>query len=397
MRKITGAVFGAARSGIGSECLAECVAEREPNVVRFLRSDRYVADHLGDLREWTSYTDVSREERSAYYTGAWRLFRNIAEIVPRDELLAEDLEGSTDVYALLKEAGKPGAAVLKALEGGVQTQREAFDDSDGDGLINLRERLLGLDPTRWDTDGDGWWDSAPEQRPQFAIPLSGDGTPACLPWVSGTGATQLVSGGNARGFDLGAAAFLAADDTLLYPYDPTGMRGGYYVAPKVESPKPNPFCGWSVAATVIVEGGKSIGDLTPLTVALDRARRDYEAQLGPSQRVVVIISPDRDHLTLSSRGLSSFKNVEIPLGEVRKSLGNVERVDHLAAQVLAMHWLAQMGHRSDGDAGLGNALREHIRGKGPVIGDTYRGEIKKWQRKVQKCGSWEAFLAGTCT
>lgn len=91
-----------------------------------------------------------------------------------------------------------GAKIRAVLDGGAASQRAALQDEDLDALSDLYEALAGTDPTRWDTDGDGWWDGATPVP--GAVPLPRNGRPVCLAEVPrGTARVVVEYGGQLGG------------------------------------------------------------------------------------------------------------------------------------------------------------------------------------------------------
>lgn len=167
-----------------ADLLADCIATRLPALELLDPDPGDNLDHLPDLRRWTQSQSVHTSqlqdrERAHAYLGSSRLLRVIATIVPREQLWPRD--GSLrwrDLEDLLEAAGPHGAIVLDVLSGGAERQAEALTDHDRDGLPWLAEILGATDPDAWDSDGDGWWDGAP-QAPAGSVPLPPDGSAVC--------------------------------------------------------------------------------------------------------------------------------------------------------------------------------------------------------------------------
>jgi hypothetical protein len=167
-----------------ADLLADCIAMKLPALDLLDPDPGDDLASLPDLRRWTHprgahSSRLLDRERADAYLGASRLMRVIATLVPQERLWPED--GTLrwrDLEKMLEEAGPRGAIVLDVLHGGAERQAHALSDQDRDGMPWLAEILLGTDPDRWDSDGDGWWDGAP-RVPVGAVPLPPDGTAVC--------------------------------------------------------------------------------------------------------------------------------------------------------------------------------------------------------------------------
>ena len=380
-----------------AELLSACIAERLPDRVRFERADDYIADHLPDLKAWEDYTEISQRQLHAAYTGAWRLFAIVGAIVPRDRIFARGLRTWEDLDALLASSGSGGRLVIDALAGGAESQRRAFDDPDRDGIENLLERIGGSDPDRWDTDGDGWWDGAPD-APRGAIPLARDGTTACLPRVSSSGMTRVDFGGSLRGTDLEEMSTLAEGNTRIQMgRDQFARRGGYYAQVVGSDLVPNPRCTWTVDATVLVQGDKGFDDLPRFSDAVARAQQRFEERFGPtSHRLVVSVDPEDDRIHNTKVFERAITEVTVAAKLLERALqSGDEALAELAHHAVALHQLADSALPAE--PALASALREHVLGrKGPTYGDAYRGDVKRWHRRAKACGGWNALIEDDC-
>jgi hypothetical protein len=66
--------------------------------------------------------------------------------------------------------------------------------------------------------------------------------------------------------------------------------------------------------------------------------------------------------------------------------------------VAVLHRLAESKASFAVSAAFVNAVREDLqRGRGPIFGEAWRGEIKRWQRAAARCGSWAALLDQECS
>ena len=164
-----------------TDLLADCIAEQAPE--RFpKRGERPVAlKNLEDLRTWQNQSCLRDACGPGYFVSA-ALMREAAKIVPRTSLWR--LDWTWDAFhQLLDEAG--GQVLWAVVEGGLATQRAAFEDLDGDGLTRLQELALGTDPLRADSDGDGFFDGVTLDLAMDAIPLPTDSSPVCLGLAAG--------------------------------------------------------------------------------------------------------------------------------------------------------------------------------------------------------------------
>lgn len=188
-----------------AELLADCMVLQHPGLAPLQWDDGRALVAMPDLRSWDSQDDhgpsVNPFMRTDAYLGAGRLVRLAALILPERALWPErDAVDWLDLDAMLADAGQPGELLRQVLRADAETQRRALSDEDQDGLPEVGERMFGTDPTRFDTDGDGWWDGA--EVPVGVLPLPFDGTPVCSGWATGPdgGSASLRVGGNLRGW-----------------------------------------------------------------------------------------------------------------------------------------------------------------------------------------------------
>jgi hypothetical protein len=92
--------------------------------------------------------------------------------------------------------------IWEDLHGLDSTVNDAYTDTDGDGLFNIAEFLIGTDPSNWDTNGDGEGDGVSvvamrdplvsySQAPQFYL-ANDVSNPYEIRWESEVGFTYVV-------------------------------------------------------------------------------------------------------------------------------------------------------------------------------------------------------------
>ncbi|MFN7145644.1 MAG: hypothetical protein ACK4YP_17845, partial [Myxococcota bacterium] len=269
--------------------LEACISRRDP--ARF-PADPPRTDGLAtlvDLREWTN-GDADRVSRSAGYTASERMFAMLAEVVPERDLWRSEWTWES-FDAVLAEAGRTGDLLRSSLAGGVVTQRVILRDIDEDGILGLRERLDGTDPGAWDTDGDGWWDGAPEDVRARGVRLPSGYAAVCAGWAAGPlGATIVARGGRGRREDGVPAVLLdgarAKDQTMPITVPPGASIGlsmrqegeGWGLVDGVGLQKDR-RCWTNHGWTVFVASGHEAA-LAPFVAALQRADTRVAAEVG---------------------------------------------------------------------------------------------------------------------
>lgn len=281
-----------------AELLADCMTRRRPGLAPLQWDDGRDVLAMPRLQSWTTGHEheplVLGDARTDAYIGAARFVRTAAEVVdPRLLWSPEGLDWS-GLETLLSAAGERGEALLALLEADVQTQRHQLSDHDRDGRPAVSERLNQTDPTRWDSDGDGWWDGA--RPPAGAVPVALDGSPICL----GVGAgdtparARIVTGGDLRGVPLPGVRPLGdvADDgsILLGPGQPLVARwalptndvsGGLWVSAAGEL-EASSACQTTALATVWSLDGRHSSLVAVLTDAIDEAAETAAHVWGPA-------------------------------------------------------------------------------------------------------------------
>ncbi len=159
-----------------TELLVECIGRAQPHLGLEPRDEFRPSDALTiDLIAWDNADDYTDEFNLAGYDGSVRLMRLAAAIVPETSLWPADLTvvqdwswfwrtiatavPAGDVHQAALDAAGPSALLL---------------DIDGDSLPTGTELEVGLDPWKWDTDGDGWYDGAVPVEDATPIPLTGE-------------------------------------------------------------------------------------------------------------------------------------------------------------------------------------------------------------------------------
>jgi len=383
-----------------AELLAECVARAVPDVVPYLFDAFPSLEPMPDLRTWTheSQGRLSPEQVSAAYTGSLRLFEAIGEGVPQERLFAAGAMSWAEVDRLLAEVGTPAEPILAALGGGAEAQRAALEDVDQDGLSALREEMRGTDPELWDTDGDGWWDGAPEERPEGALPVPRDGTPVCPPRWSPDGKHRFVWGGTLRGHALDArvASFGGHQAHIWVPEAASRNPGGLWFEIVGVGLEPSPGCAVSEWRTLRAFRGAldHLGTVDQaLEQALAAARRVHGA---PPARLVVDLG-GKETFSLREGG---FVTVVLSESDLDWAVKEPARLELLAGFVVARHWLhsAGFGRQLAEEPSLiaafhGTWSEARIPSRLAYVSSGAAAEIT---RSVEGCGGWASWLGGGC-
>ncbi|MCB9691331.1 MAG: hypothetical protein H6736_05885 [Alphaproteobacteria bacterium] len=199
-----------------AELLADCIVHHAPGIAPLQWDDGRELPNLPDLRGWDAGDglgpSVNPLQRTDAYVGAARLVRLAGLVLPEGALWPEE-DGLDwlDLDALLAEAGSPAQPLRDLLRAPGPEMGRALSDRDHDGLPELGEKMFNTDPTRFDSDGDGWWDGAGASA--GARPLPFDGTPTCTGWATppSGGTVTLRTGGNLRGAPAPVAALRVGD------------------------------------------------------------------------------------------------------------------------------------------------------------------------------------------
>ena len=354
----------------------------------------YMAD-LDEMPELMAWDGQDLDTLASAREGALRLFL----------ALEQDL-GAETVYGLGRweevDAQLGSASPIRALAGSAEAQREALSDPDHDGWPSLYEELRGWDPQAWDSDGDGWWDGAPEGIPEGAVLLPRDGSAICLERIPAEAEhVTLTYGGQLRGTPVHGKVrhgFRVAAP-LLESRDWQRRPGGVYAVVSGEGLVDNPACALSEGLTVRDETKRYPKLNAALVEPMQAAMAALDELLGPS--------PDRLNVTLVDTATpyvrrsqvnpeSGLPAVEIPVGlgnEARKK----ERLDLVAAQAAALFRMAEVERLADPGAAAawGHWLTGHKVPNTPALNAT-RSEVKAWLKRVEACG-WEELRDRPCT
>jgi hypothetical protein len=381
--------------------LGACISERDP--AHFPpekpRTDSLVG--LVELRLWENF-DGDTASRQAGYTASERMFALLAEVVPRERLWRAYWTWA-EFDVVLGEAGTVGSELRSALAGGVDAQRAMLADLDGDGILGLRERLAGTDPTRWDSDGDGWWDGAPDELRARAVRLPA-GAPVCSGWAAGPlGATVSVRGGTstkegqvpivlidgAQAKDQSAPVRVPARGSIALARNHSGDGWGLVSGNGLVKDE---RCWSNESWTVFVSPGHEAA-LAPFTAALGLADARVTADLGraTSRRFVRLGEPFPP--------VSSVRATRVPDGWLARAAAG--EWDYVAAYVVAKERLPESALLEvvPGDTALFEAYARTLVPRPPEVLLTAleEGEVEDWTDRAAACqGGWPALLRETC-
>jgi hypothetical protein len=386
-----------------ADLLADCVVSRVPGLAPYDPDPGTELTAMPDLRRWGNphddhgLVDIDSARRDAYL-GSARLARVLATVVDARTLWPE---GGTlrwrDVERILEEAGPRGAMVLGVIEGNAAQQRDALSDRDRDGVPWLSEVLAGTNPDRWDSDGDGWWDGAPEVPSVAAVPVPPDGTPVCAGLAGGPhgGTVQVLYAGEIRGAPtpwvaVQAGAVLVDGDArtgvpvppdrpvLLSLGGPVERHtGGTWAMAGGQGLVVDWSCRSTPRWTVWVEDPLAAPMLDSFAAALDEHVRRADAILGHAapRRIVVVLGAHHAGID-----------------------GGTVHPDALAGLAVAVHrvWLADAAvHSWDAAEGLARALVDDPPDLAFVAIDLKDAE--KWAETASSCPEgWEGVLQGAC-
>jgi hypothetical protein len=306
-----------------TELLADCVVTRRPGLAPLQWDDGHELHRMPDLKSWSNNFDhgpsISADVRTDAYLGAARLVRTAALLIPEQAWWPDQQMTWADFKDLLLLAGEEGAQVISLFEAPVKDQRAALADADLDGLPHLAEDILGTDPSKWDSDGDGWWDGSVTGAPMRAVAVPFDGTPVCT-GLSATGPVRILSGGNLRGGSLPKAHIRAGHrfglSMEVAPRTPVlvelhGARnrvsGGMWAAVEGTDLEVDDRCVMTKRGTVWVERAELAAALPRFLEELERAALKADERWGPAtQRIAVylggpITSVDNEVILLGNR------------------------------------------------------------------------------------------------
>jgi hypothetical protein len=299
-----------------------------------------------------------------------------------------------ELQRLVDAQPPPADRVSAVLHGTVEQLRDALADPDGDGSTNIEEDLAGTSREHWDTDGDGWWDGAPEERPEHAVPLPRDGSWICFATVPALGSSfEIQLGGFLDGQAVPDPLPLEgpAWTHVSFEKELTPWEGGAWAAPVLDKGGvANPHCGLRLYATAVSEialGPK----LERLADALDAALRSAAGIIEvDGRRVVLEVRTGSAKLARAGRE-----------GEERVTIGaeSLELADlsAVAQQAVALQVLGAVHGPRDAAAALAFAedlsgrrfAQSHVAAISPEAGP--------WRRAVRACTTgWKGILAAHC-
>jgi len=277
-----------------AELLADCIVSHDLGLAPLQFDDGRDLVAMSDLRAWAIAAEgeplAMDGARTDAYLGAARLLRTATSVIGTDVLWGRDPVTWSSVEAALEAAGAPAASVLEVVRADPATQRMALADADRDGLTDLHEALLGTDPTRFDSDGDGWWDGALE-RPVDALAVPLDGTPTCTAAAPGA---EALPGGNLRGLDVPELALTSlASGVSLLALDGSSMgtSGGLWA--QVTGSAPVAGCATTPRRMVAATTPEAVVHTEAVAQRLDAALDAVEGRFGPSPtRTAVLLGGD---------------------------------------------------------------------------------------------------------
>ncbi len=380
-----------------AELVADCVAEQLGQDYAVIGGEYLILGCLPDLRTWDPWKDETLCARAAGYLAARRLFRVGARLVGREALLDPRLEHWNAVAKVLRTDPR-GEDLADLVEAGPKALAGALDDEDLDGVLAFEEGLAGSDATRWDTDGDGWWDGAPVSRPDGAIPLRRGARGVCLPRVpAGTvSSVPIESGGRVGGvlnprLDTDTVLF---DHAIRFPDGWWTSPGGLWVRPAGATVDmvANPHCGQTTNVTFVT------------SLALDPSPADFAAAYEAVAPAVygalgLRYGPTRVSHNPNARWVSVHcRSKDCELALPGKYYGARTMVA-LATQGAAFLAMTDAGHPDDlGAAGALALLRDQFpEALQPNLLGAVASEAAPIQKRVAACESgWPGIIERRC-
>jgi hypothetical protein len=164
-----------------AQVLAECIAQR---LGLHAGTGPSLPDAVPDLRSW-SPQEATPDERTAGYELSRRLARTRLLLFGPGAVWGTSAPSNlTQLRSDLQRRG-PHGHLIDALLDQPTALRDFLRDEDHDDLPDGLEPLLGSDPNRWDSDGDGWWDGAQIAGRNRLVPLPATRDVLCLPKSDG--------------------------------------------------------------------------------------------------------------------------------------------------------------------------------------------------------------------
>jgi hypothetical protein len=307
------------------------------------------------------------------------------------------------------------APVAELLDADADAWRAALSDPDRDGLTTLHERLLGTDPARWDSDGDGWWDGAvvPEAP---ARPLFLDETFACFDVSPRRKRTAEIAvwrrdahGGVARVQNFDSKHGIVLSPSLPGPPESLAL----WATLRGDELRPNGDCVTRPGATLRIEkdafGALGLDDsdatsareearalLTPIAEALDAAADDWHAAFGaPPARPYVQLVESQSRV---SRSLGTWPRVDLE-ARFAKTWDKGTRLADLAGLSWALHYVGLADDarisRLEPAVALWTAQAPHK--VAPNLFGADAKQVKAWTAAAASCKSgWSGLLDRSC-
>lgn len=376
-----------------SQLLAGCIADATGTTPGWTAGD---LSEMPDLRLWTAF-DAQFTARQQ--EGASRLFEAIGLVLGDEVVFEPGFTTWEAVDAALAGAGERGRAVLDAMAS-VEGQRLALDDPDNDGWSRLYEELTGTDPELWDSDGDGWWDGAPE-RPEGAVLVPRDGSLICAPKVpAGEEHMTLEYGGRLLGFPLHDRVEhgVGISEPIRISFDWANRPGGAWFVVRGDELVDNPACRMSEGLTIRDATERFPKLLKAIEPHLIQALSQLEAIAGPSPRRQVVQLGDSGGSIVRIDAVPEGRGADVPGVLVPVAIGNEarkkERLDHVAAQAAALLRFADIEALFDPAAAgaFGCLMTGRPVPNTPQVSST-RAEVKAWIKRVERCG-WDGIVEG---
>lgn len=297
-----------------------------------------------DLESWTN-EGGDWTARSRAYRASAHLVVGAAEFVPFRALYPIDQDVDWAWFEQLLRThgrGSVGLGDVLALLG----DQPGVSDLDEDGLTSAAEALLGTDPLRWDTDGDGWRDGATPTGPT-AVPAAPHASWTCSGWATSERAAHVRV---VRDPDLPSDLWiqLGADEA---PVTWISAEEGERIPPRRPIQVRTRGLSWHsgpVSGSVRLEGRGLVPDpgcRDQAAFVTWRAPSRYDerafrsALLVAQARAAAVVGRDPDRLEVVVEGPTTYfadGRVVLGLHDLSEAWGD-RRYDVLAAHAVAMH------------------------------------------------------------